>query len=84
MKLKFWKKEKKVGITKKEIIKKHGQSVYDEIIKDTDPSEFKPTSDDIEKIKENQCRGTAKKTGRRCERTNPLGNCWQHPPKGDE
>ncbi len=36
--------------------------------------------------KENQCLGTAKKTGKPCERTTPLGYCWQHQDQanGDE
>ena len=29
-------------------------------------------------IIENQCLGTAKKTGKRCERIIPLDYCWQH------
>ena len=36
-----------------------------------------------QEIKENQFQGT-KKTGERCERTTPIGRCWQHPNKTGE
>lgn len=91
MKLRFWRREKKFESIDR-IVGTETTKVYDDDLEtiiavdyaNKDPiveiyegviTEPIATADEVQ---ENQCLGTAKKTGKPCNRTTPLGYCWQH------